>query len=846
VAAPALALATGCTGPQDLFVEGRVQRLVVDGPDWSRELTVLDTAAGQVELQLERGVEVATGTVLRVRGSFVDGEPSATGHPPFAVRDVEVQTPAPQALVVDPALAPPPRKLAVVLVNFKNDDRQPITVDEVRRRIFTGADSTRAFYREQSFGLIDLVGKTGPQGDVFGWYTIDAANRPCAVAAWGDAALAAAAKAGVDTAGYDHYVFFFPATDACPYLGLGQQPGNNTWINGASVATFTHELGHNVGTPHASARTCTGPDGQRVSLGGTCKDSEYGNPFDVMGAGFLHTNAYNKAQARWLSGGNVQVVGNDGVYTLLAQERPATGVQLLTVRRDESTFYYLEYRQPFGFDNFPADAAVAHGVTLLVAGSLRQFSNSYLLDLAPETTTLADAALGMGKSFEDRKAGVKMTVVGLGPDSAKVEFTFLPSSADAGATDGGREAGRPFEGGAESAGCHCALSGRPSRTGGLPLLALMVGFGLARRRRGAAALVIVVAALSGCGGDRWPAPRDGRALAGDASPDGSAPDRADGASPDVAIEAALPPEIDLYPVPAPVEEACRRYAEVYCGRLGECAPARVMTDFGSPALCQARRDQGCRTDFLAPSRNEMPTHRMACAQALATQICRDFLLGRALPACDAPPGALTAGAACFRSSQCGQGLLCKQEVDSCGTCQPALAVGADCGWWAGGCPAGTSCFDDLCLARRKRGEDCKKTPAPCEPGTECTAAGCADKIADRGVSCTAADLCDPTKGLYCNLTTGACEPLPAPVADGERCNTFDKNGAPVSCGPDATCFAPSSSVTAVRTCVASADVGQPCDLAMGKQCKVPATCAGGVCVVPMVVMGGTYKPPMCR
>src|SRR3954468_2822116 len=77
----------------------------------------------------------------------------------------------------DPAQPPAPRTMAVFLFNFKNDARQPLTVDEVRRRVFTAADSTAAFYREQSYGLVDLRGKVDPTGDVFGWTTIDAFNR---------------------------------------------------------------------------------------------------------------------------------------------------------------------------------------------------------------------------------------------------------------------------------------------------------------------------------------------------------------------------------------------------------------------------------------------------------------------------------------------------------------------------------------------------------------------------------------------------------------------------------------------------------------------------------------------
>jgi hypothetical protein len=440
----ALAFATSCVGPGETSVEGRLQRAVIDRQDRleSRVLYMLQTGADGDEVELlfdtkhDRGgalERLVTGTRLRVQGRLLPaGEVAEPIHdrPALQVSDFQVLAPPPeasaQALIVDPARAPPPRKLGVVLFNFKNDDRRPMMPEEVQRRIFLDAYSTREFYKEQSYGLVQLAGKTGPQGEVHGWYTIPAINRPCTYATWGEMALAAARNAGADLTGYDHTVFFFPATDACPFLGVGQQPGNVTWMNGLSIATFNHELGHNVGTPHAAARTCTGPEGQRVTLGTSCRDAEYGNPFDVMGAGFRHTHAYNKAQARWLSGRNIQIVNQDGVYPLLAQERPSDGVQLLRIERDASSFYYLEYRQPFGFDDFAAGSPAVSGLIVVIGSELRGLGRSYLLDMSPETTTLLDAPLAVGKTYADPRAGVTITLTATTTEAAQVEVKFSP------------------------------------------------------------------------------------------------------------------------------------------------------------------------------------------------------------------------------------------------------------------------------------------------------------------------------------------------------------------------------------------------------------------------------------
>jgi MYXO-CTERM domain-containing protein len=932
---------SGCLAPEQVEIEGRLQRLVLDAPDHtSRLLYVLEHGGLETELLFAESVDLPTGMPLRASGRYASQPVGAAGlGPPLVVADFQAlaQGPVAQALIVDPARAPPSRKLLVLLVNFKNDDRQPISVDETRRRIFTDADSTRAFYKEQSYGLVDLVGRVAPRGDVYGWYTIDAFNRPCAQAAWADAALAAAKLAGVDTENYDHYVFLFPATPACPYLGLGQQPGRRTWINGASIATFTHELGHNVGTPHASARLCTDAEGRRVTLSDRCTDSEYGNPFDVMGAGFLHTHAYNKAQARWLSGTNLTEATEAGVYTLLPQERPSNGLQLLTVRRDRDTYFHLEYRRPFGFDRFPADAPAVSGLIVVLGADLRRFANSYLLDMNPATTTLADAPLAVGQRFEDPGSRVRFTLMSAGPDEARVRVEFAPPAAevdggdgavgdagggvgDAATADAAVEALSPVEAGPDGGwtapeaaaadrpradaardtgssvpapstggdGCGCAVGGRPSAPAAP--LALVALIWILWRRRVAASGALIVALLllvGGCddsgseGTPRDSAPADlardrlsdgagpavpdaaGEAAAGhagsdvpaeaqgDAGGDGAGvdvtADLRDGGDASSGADVALPVAyIHLYPVPVAVATSCRQYATIQCAKVKTCAPARFAADYARDEICQGRVEQTCRTDFLVPSRLEQPRHRTACARAIMDQDCRDFRLGRALTACQPPPGALALGDPCYRHSQCATGLRCLFEAGSCGTCQRAIPAGGDCGWWYGGCVEGTDCYDDRCLAPLRAGQACKTQSAPCEAGTACTATGCAPQAVAQGGACAAGDVCDPLAGLYCNLTTRACDPVPAPVAAGQRCATYSPEGATLECGPAATCFATASGVTAPRTCVAKVDLGQPCDTSKGIYCKAPGSCVTGLCVVPTVMEGGRYTPLACR
>ena len=104
-------------------------------------------------------------------------------------------------------------------------------------------------------------------------------------------------------------------------------PGKYSWLNGSggmSLRVMSHELGHNVGTHHASSMSCT-VSGVRVSLAtnaSSCTSSEYGDPFTVMGSAskYQHTN-FSRGNFGWLQAANTQTVTASGDYLL----RPVEG-----------------------------------------------------------------------------------------------------------------------------------------------------------------------------------------------------------------------------------------------------------------------------------------------------------------------------------------------------------------------------------------------------------------------------------------------------------------------------------------------------------------------------------------
>ncbi|MFZ5892759.1 MAG: hypothetical protein ACOY0T_16995 [Myxococcota bacterium] len=381
---------------------GTWTRLLFDEhPEWMRG------HSGHEHLVLPGVEEIDTSGKLKLRVfGTLDG---AAVH----VSDIEVMS-KPDANVASNAqelIAATPRKVAVILANFSNNTSQPITPAAARDLVFAGTQSSNAYFKEMSFGIRSLVGKLAPTGDVFGWYTIAASNNPCDYSAWGSAARAAAQSAGVDLTGYDHIIHYFPSSSACGWSGVGQVPGKYTWINGSGAQTISHELGHNFGSHHAASLTCTDSSGARVPISATCTSSEYGNPFDVMGRGYRHMTAFNKGRIGFLEPENTTTVSADGSFTVTPLEKKSTSTQSLRIPINSTTAYYVEFRQPFGFDNFSATSSVVNGVLITRAPiAYTTLDRPLLLDMVPSTTSFTDAALTVGKTFTDPTARISVTV----------------------------------------------------------------------------------------------------------------------------------------------------------------------------------------------------------------------------------------------------------------------------------------------------------------------------------------------------------------------------------------------------------------------------------------------------
>jgi chitodextrinase len=316
------------------------------------------------------------------------------------------------------------KRVAVVLFNFSDDQSQPYTPAYAAGIAFTNANSVAAYYAASTWGNVTIT------GDVFGWYTIPSSNSGCSYSTWASQANTAAANAGVSLSAYDNVVYAFPSAPGCGWSGLANLPGRSSWLNGSGGMTLrvmAHELGHNFGTHHASAYSCT-EDGVRVPLSATasnCTSSEYGDPFTVMGASSSrrHTG-FSLGNFGWLPAERTQTVTTGGDYAL-APLHSASGVQSLMVQRTSSSYLALELRSPATlFDTFSTSDPAVNGVSVRITGPYSSRSQSKLVDTTPSTTGFSDAPLGVGKTLVDPLSGISITTLSLSSAGAVVRIAW--------------------------------------------------------------------------------------------------------------------------------------------------------------------------------------------------------------------------------------------------------------------------------------------------------------------------------------------------------------------------------------------------------------------------------------
>lgn len=322
------------------------------------------------------------------------------------------------------------RKVAVILFNFQNNPVQPYTADTARSVVFTASNSANSFYKEISFNKLGLTGYSRADGDVFGWYTVPVDSTNCPYSTASSYARQLAASDGFNINNYDNVQYAFPSTAGCPGWGWAYISGKESWVVGSyQLRVVGHELGHNFGVHHSSSYRCT-QNGIPVAISNTCTRSEYGDPFDIMGASTNHMNNFQKGRLNWYELSNTQTVTTAGTYTISQIEKSSTGVQSLRIPRDLDSFgnvlkyYYLEFRQPYGFDSFSLSSPVVNGISIRLAPPYTTVTQTWLLDTTPSTTSFNDASLPVGAIFEDTYKGIAIRTLSTNQESAAVDISF--------------------------------------------------------------------------------------------------------------------------------------------------------------------------------------------------------------------------------------------------------------------------------------------------------------------------------------------------------------------------------------------------------------------------------------
>lgn len=330
------------------------------------------------------------------------------------------------------------QKTIAILVNFQDQpNNQPWTKEVVSDMVFNNINKQ---YYEASYNQTTIVGST------VGWFTLPInSTTDCNTIANMIPSLAeqAVVKSGVDLSPYSRRIYLFPFTSSCGWAGLGNvgKVGaySNAWINGYNdLRVITHELGHNVGLWHANRLQCTG-----ASSNGNCTHVEYGDYADVMGWGSgTHFNAFQKERLGWLNYGTspaINTVAISGDYTIAPFEfrgtTPETNVKALKILKSTQTdgsknYYYLEFRQPLGYDAPLGSCGTSCDFTrglLIHTGNSVNGNSSYILDPSPDTTNPAYIALLPGQVFKDPNApngGVTITTNSVSTSGASVSIRF--------------------------------------------------------------------------------------------------------------------------------------------------------------------------------------------------------------------------------------------------------------------------------------------------------------------------------------------------------------------------------------------------------------------------------------
>lgn len=399
-------------------LEGELRVVFEDGEHDARLRHLLVEPHGRARALRFEGPapQLVTGSRVRIRGMELPPENADSADGPVVVPccsggSVEVTVEGPFA----PRFGE--QRTIVLLVNFQNDTRQWFTAQDVAAEIFGPVSD---HYRESSFGATWLSGR------VEGWLTLPI-DQTCSTEAIDAAGRAAAQRAGISLEGFHRIVWLFPGI-GCGYAGSATWGGTpaTVWLNGTvDLRVVVHEFGHNLGLAHSRSIDCGA-----TSVG--CATPTYGGDWiDSMDGGRAgHFNGFQKERLGWLPGGDVLAVASSGTYAIDVFELPSSAPKVLKIPKGLDpvsggpSWYYLEYRQPWGFDNVLAEGTNWTSGILLRSGTDGDPDSSLWIDAHPSGTDVLDwndAAIAFGETWSDPAAGI--SIQALAGDAGRATLT---------------------------------------------------------------------------------------------------------------------------------------------------------------------------------------------------------------------------------------------------------------------------------------------------------------------------------------------------------------------------------------------------------------------------------------
>jgi MYXO-CTERM domain-containing protein len=328
----------------DPDAQGRFATRVWDMDDGTQKIThhlLGERHVDDVEIVLPEGVEVPE------RDAWVSVFGAENDEGAIVVDDFEVLPPPAHLIDPDPLAA---RRIALIIVYWT---AQSLGNAQAREDLFLDSegapDSTNYYYQENSYGKEKMA------GNVFGPYEVPNPGS-CSPGLIADYADTAFAEKGHTEDNYIQFAYHFQGLNDCGFGGLAnlgnpEFPARSSWYNGGfGCVVRNQELGHNYGMLHSNSFSCEDAEGNQVLYSDNCSSNEYGDPYDPMGHGCDHMNAMQKAYMDWIGDCNWVKATSPGTFNLLPLELPCNGTQMLQLPTFDGKFYFLEYRQPLGFD----------------------------------------------------------------------------------------------------------------------------------------------------------------------------------------------------------------------------------------------------------------------------------------------------------------------------------------------------------------------------------------------------------------------------------------------------------------------------------------------------------------